>query len=33
MKKIKNVLKNIWGTYCEAMYLAYEPYYMILEKK
>lgn len=33
MKKIKNLLKNVWSTYCEAMYLAYEPYYMRLEKK
>ena len=27
MKKIKNFMKNVWSTYCEAMYLAYAPYY------
>ena len=24
---MKNLLKKIWNTYCEAMYLAYFPYY------
>ena len=28
MKKIKNIFKTIWSTYCEAMYLVYTPYYM-----
>lgn len=27
MKKIKNILKEVWSCYCEAMYLAYYPYY------
>lgn len=27
MKKIKNILKEVWDCYCEAMYLAYYPYY------
>lgn len=24
---MKTLLKKIWDTYCEAMYLAYYPYY------
>lgn len=24
---MKTLLKKIWSTYCEAMYLAYAPYY------
>ena len=24
---MKTLLKKIWATYCEAMYLAYAPYY------
>ena len=30
---MKTLIKKIWATYCEAMYLAYAPYYMKLEKK
>lgn len=28
MKRVKSLIKTIWSTYCEAMYLAYAPYYM-----
>lgn len=24
---MKKIIKKIWSTYCEAMYLAYYPYY------
>ena len=27
MKKVKNILKGVWDCYCEAIYLAYYPYY------
>jgi len=26
-KVMKHILKKIWNNYCEAMYLAYYPYY------
>lgn len=26
-KVMKKLIKKVWDTYCEAMYLAYMPYY------
>lgn len=28
MKTVKNFIKNAWDCYCQAMALAYYPYYM-----
>lgn len=28
MKMVKKIGKKVWNSYCQAMYLAYAPYYM-----
>lgn len=28
MKRVKRFFNKMWSSYCQAMYLAYTPYYM-----